>query len=193
MTNAFDSTEYPEVEPNVLVVGDRWLWKRSNLTTYDNALFTLSYQALHQTIANARFTITATASGNDYLIEVASTTTTGYKAGAYSWTSFITRDSDSERIRLGKGVFLIHVDFGTAYADPRTYAQTQVDLLQDKLQKLNQRQMSSYSAGARSAVLVDIAATRRELLYWQRVRSGELNVLRVKKGKRSAHTIQARF
>ena len=33
MSNLFDSDNYPTVEPEVLTIGDRWLWKRTDLGT----------------------------------------------------------------------------------------------------------------------------------------------------------------
>ena len=46
MGNAFDSANYPEGEPEELVVGDRWLWKRTSLSAdYPTADYSLSYVA----------------------------------------------------------------------------------------------------------------------------------------------------
>ena len=45
MSNAFDRNSYPTVEPEVLVAGDRWVWKREDLVSdYPIADYALSYE-----------------------------------------------------------------------------------------------------------------------------------------------------
>ena len=46
MSNLFSSDNYPTVEPEVLIIGDRWLWKRTDLgSDYPHASYALSYNA----------------------------------------------------------------------------------------------------------------------------------------------------
>ena len=194
MTNAFDSVNYPETEPDVLVIGDRWTWKRTDLTDYPPASYTLSYEAVQQAAsALARISITATGSGSDHLVQVASTTTDDYSAGTYAWAAYITRASDSARIKIGSGSWRIDADFATSEEDPRTFAQQQVDRLEAVLAKLSERQHESYSVGGRQAALRQLADTRRELNHWRWVRAGEINSERVRRGHRSTNTARARF
>ena len=102
--NAFDFDNFPKVEPEVLTIGDRWVWKRTDLgTDYPPSNYALTYNARLQGAGSTAISITASESGEDYLVEVASATTAGYTAGTYYWSAFITRSSDSQRIQIDSG------------------------------------------------------------------------------------------
>ena len=74
MANLFDTDNVPTTEPAKIVAGDLLQWKRTDLgTDYANGSYTLSYKArLEGTSAGSSvvITITASASGDDYLREV---------------------------------------------------------------------------------------------------------------------------
>ena len=122
MSNLFDSDNYPTVEPEVLTIGDRWLWKRTDLgSDYPPASYALSYNARLQGAGSTAISITALESSDDYLVEVASATTASYIAGTYSWSAFITRSADSQRIQIDSGDFVIKTNLAKITADPRTH------------------------------------------------------------------------
>ena len=59
MSNLFDSDNYPTVEPEVLTIGDRWLWKRTDLgSDYPPASYALSYNARLQGAGSTAISIT---------------------------------------------------------------------------------------------------------------------------------------
>ena len=96
MANLFDTTNSATIEPEKIVAGDRFIWKRSDLNAdYANSVCTLKYSARLEGTGSTEIEITASASGEDYLVEVASATTASYTAGTYRWQMYITRDSDS--------------------------------------------------------------------------------------------------
>ena len=106
--NAFDSDNFATVEPEVLTIGDRWVWKRTDLgTAYSPSSYELSYSARLQGAGSTTISITASESGDDYLVEVASATTAAYTAGTYTWAAYITRSSDSQRIQIDSGEWKI--------------------------------------------------------------------------------------
>ena len=44
MANLFDRANYPTQEPDLLVVGDRWVWRRPDLVAdYPTADYALTY------------------------------------------------------------------------------------------------------------------------------------------------------
>ena len=44
--NLFDSDNFPTVEPEVLTIGDRWVWKRTDLgTDYPPSSYAFTYNA----------------------------------------------------------------------------------------------------------------------------------------------------
>ena len=72
MADLFDSTNYPTTEPEILVIGDRWLWKRTDIgSDYAPSSYALSYNARLLGTGSTTFSITASESGTDYIVEVA--------------------------------------------------------------------------------------------------------------------------
>ena len=71
MANKFDSTYYPSQVPTELQLGDYWAWKREDLSNdYPVASYSLSYEFnLVDGSTASNFTLTATESGDDYIIE----------------------------------------------------------------------------------------------------------------------------
>ena len=87
MANLFDTGNVPTTEPATIVSGALLQWKRTDLgTDYANGSYTLSYKArLEGASAGSSvvITITASASGDDYLVSVGQSTTANYTAGDY--------------------------------------------------------------------------------------------------------------
>ena len=168
MSNAFDSTNYPTVEPASLVIGDRWAWKRTNLTDYAPASYTLTYEAIQKVASTpASFTVTASGSGTDFVVEVASATTAGYEPGEYAWRSFITRTSDGERIALSHGSWTLVANFATSEADPRSHNQRTLDLIEAMIEGHVVDDVQSYSIGGRQMALMSGDELRGWKNYYQ--------------------------
>jgi len=194
MANLFDSGQYPTTEPETLILGDRWTWKREDLGgDYAPASYALSYDARLQGAGATTFTITASESGDDYIIEVASATSAGYTAGTYSWALYITRSADSERINLGAGKFEVLENLATSTADPRTHAGKMVDFLEATLESLAQKLTTAYSVSDRSNTLRSIEETRSELNYYRTVYQREIQKDRALSGKKTGQNILVRF
>ena len=146
MSNLFDSDNYPTFEPEVLTIGDRWVWKRTDLgTDYPPSSYALSYNARLQGAGSTAISITASESDNDYLVEVASAIRASYTAGTYSWSTFITRSSDSQRIQIDSGDFVVQTNLASDTSDPRTHSEKMVDFLESTLESLAQKLTTSYS------------------------------------------------
>ena len=194
MANLFDSTEYPTTEPETLTLGDRWVWKREDLgADYAPASYALSYDARLLGTGSTTFSITASESGDNYIVEVGSSTTAGYTAGTYSWAMYITRSSDSERIKLDSGKFEVVENLATSTADPRSHAAKMVDYLETTLESLAQKLTTAYSVSDRSNTLRSIEDTRGELNYYRTVYNREIQKDRAKSGKKTGQNILVRF
>lgn len=152
--NLFDSSNYSTAEPAELSAGDRWAWKRTDLTSY-GAGYTLSYELTLYTGA-APVTLTATLSGSEYLIEIAAATTVTYTAGDYQWVAFITRDSDSERVEIARGVMTVNPDAATSAADPRTTARKTLDAIEAVIEGRASKDQESYSIAGRSLTRMSV-------------------------------------
>lgn len=155
MSNAFDSSNYPTTVPEILTAGDRWAWKKTNLTDYGTG-YTLTYE-LTLNGGAAPITLTATLSGSEYLIEVDASVTAGYTAGDYSWSALITQDSDSERVRVGTGTLTVNPDPAVSEADPRTHARKTLDAIEAVIEKRATKDQESYSIAGRSLSRMNIA------------------------------------
>jgi hypothetical protein len=133
MANLFDRANYPTQEPDTLVVGDRWMWRRPDLASiYDPSEYALTYEYHRDSGGGGvnKFTITATETSDDYIIEVPSSTTDAYVSNAYIWYAFITRSSDSERIAVDNGRAELVDDFADSNADVRSHAKTVLDAIE---------------------------------------------------------------
>lgn len=148
MSNAFDSTNYPSTEPDELVVGDRWMWKRTDLgADYPPTLYSLKY-SLRKDVAtpSTEIEINATGSGTDYLIEIASATTAGYTSGRYRWQAYITRTSDSQRIKIASGVFVLKVNADAdASTDERSHARKCLDSIEAAIEAFASDTVQTYT------------------------------------------------
>ena len=150
MANLFDSVNYPTTEPSVLIAGDRVTWKKGSLgVDYPSASYSLKYSARLEGSINKEIEITATASGDDYLIEVPAATSALWTAGTYQWQSYIIRTSDSERKNLASGVFEVKSNMDTANVDPRSKVKKMLDQVEDAIVAFQGGSIQSYSVGGR--------------------------------------------
>lgn len=151
MPNAFDSANFPTREPDELVIGDRWMWKRTDLgADYPPASYTLKYSLRLATSAATEIEITATASGADFVVEVPSATTAGYTAGRYYWQMYITRNSDAQRALLARGVVDVLTNEDASATDPRTHARKVLDAIEAVIENRASKDQEEYAINGRS-------------------------------------------
>ena len=194
MADLFDSDNYPTTEPEVLVIGDRWVWKRTDLgSTYAPSSYALSYRARLLGSGSTNFSFTASESGLNYVLEVSSSTTVNYTAGVYAWNSYITRSSDSERIAIDSGKFEVKTNLVTSEADPRTHASIMVDNLESTLQSLAQKLTTAYSISDRSNTLRSMDEVESQLNIYRARKDREIMKDRAKSGRRTGQNILVRF
>ncbi len=194
MANLFDTGNVPTTEPAKIVAGDLLQWKRTDLgTDYANGSYTLSYKARLEGTGSTVITITASASGDDYLVSVGQSTTASYTAGDYRWQAYITRDSDSERLTIDSGTFEVVANRSASTADPRSHAKTMLDKIESILEGRADGDVSAYSINGRSLTKLDIT----ELLMWRdRYRADYLREVhreRALNGTATGSTVLARF
>ena len=194
MSNLFNSDNFSTVEPEVLTIGDRWVWKRTDLgTDYPPSSYALNYDARLQGTGSTAISITASESGDDYLVEVASATTAGYTAGNYTWAAYITRSSDSQRIQIDSGEWEVKTNLASDTSDPRDHDEKMVDYLESTLESLAQKLTTSYSVSDRSNTLQSMSDVREQLSeYKGRIRSKQ-NKVRAKSGQRTDMNLLLRF
>ncbi len=164
MANMFETANAAETEPAKIIAGDRLIFKRSDLNNdYSNASYTLKYSARLEGTGSTEIEITASASGSDYLVEVASATTASYTVGTYRWQAYITRNSDSQRLTIDQGTWEVIANRDAATTDPRTHAAIMVDKIESILEGRADSDVSSYSIQGRSLTKLGI----EELMAWR--------------------------
>jgi len=189
----FDRNNYPTVEPETLIAGAFWTWRRDDLATpYPIGSYSLSYNARPHGGAT-EISFSATEAESTYLIEVPSTTTAGYALGTWHWQAYIIRTSDSEKVLVSDGYWEIVGDFDTSTADPRSTADYMVVYLEATLKELAQKHASQYAIADRNMIFADIKKTREELNYWKSELRKEIKRARRNAGKPTGDVIATRF
>ncbi len=91
----------PTQEPATVVAGDTITWQKS-FSDYPATTWTLKYRLLN---AAGKIDITATASGNDYLVSVTAATSAAWTAGDYDYTGWVEKGSGptAERVTVSTG------------------------------------------------------------------------------------------
>jgi len=193
MANQFDSTYYPTTDPNELQLGDFWAWKRTDLSTdYPTASYSLSYEFnLIDGATVSNFTLTATESNNDYIIE--STNTTSYTKGEYNWIAYITRSSDTARIKIGEGFTEVQDNYATTTASVRSHAKKVLDAIEAVIENRATMDQSSMSIAGRSLsrLTVDELMLFRDRYKTEYLK--EVKKARIKNNKDSGNAIKVRF
>jgi|TARA_R100000081_G_scaffold89678_2_gene63076 hypothetical protein len=196
MANLFDRANYPTQEPDVLVVGDRWVWRRPDLVAdYPTADYALTYE-FHEDSGGGgshKFTITATETTTDYLVEIASATTAAYTAGEYNWYAFITRSSDSQRIAIDEGHTKLELNFANTNADNRSHAKKVLDAIQATIEGRASQDQMSYSIAGRSLSRMSIDDLLKFRDRYRAEYNREIKKLRIKNKQDTGNTIKVRF
>nr|ADI23560.1 hypothetical protein [uncultured nuHF2 cluster bacterium HF0770_42C12] len=194
MANLFDTVNIAETEPAKIIAGDLIQWKRTDLgTDYANGSYTLKYSARLEGTGSTEIQITASASGDDYLISVGQSTSASYTVGIYRGQMYITRNSDSERLTLDTGTFEVVANRDAATTDPRSHARIMVEKIESLLEGRADADVASYSIAGRSLTKLSID----ELMTWRdRYKSEYLRELRRERalnGEGSGAQIKVRF
>src|SRR4051812_46212916 len=123
--------EVPQVEPDRVIAGDTWSWKRTNLGDFPASDgWTLKYRFKHQT--NAGFELVSTADGADHVILVAATTTTGYTAGHYKGDGWVQTVA-GEKYTVWRGELQVDLDFRAVSSGSVLDARTDSRVIYDQL------------------------------------------------------------
>lgn len=196
MNNLFETQNIPENEPFELVVGDLWQWKRVDLAdAYNPSLYTLSYTFNCETGGGGShtFNITATSNADNYSVSVGSSTTANYNPHNYLWQAYITRNSDSERVKVDNGKLTLIHNYANDTSDKRTHVKKVLDAIENVIEGTATRKESSYSIAGRSLSLTPINALLELRKQYRALYMNEVYKDRVKNGKPSGRLIKARF
>lgn len=190
MVNLFDSENYPTTEPEILVAGDFWAWKRPDIAkTYDAAEYTLSYVANGQTQSVAGFSLAA--SGDEYTVSTSDTV--AYVPGDYQWQAYITKTADGARVLIASGYWEILPNISSGPIDTRSHAKIVLDAVEAVIEGSATKEQSSISIAGRALSLRTYDELRQMRTdYRTEVESERQSELK-KQGKGSTNKILTRF
>lgn len=193
MANLFDSANAPVGVPSEVFIGDFIQFKITEFSDdYANSAHTMKLIARISTGANTEITITASASDDDYLFSVASSSSASFTAGNYHYQLEITRDSDSNRIIVDRGHIKVSTDYDNN-VDPRAHAEIMLSKIESILEGKADSDVSSYSIQGRSLTKLGI----EELLEWRNYYRAEVNEIKrkeqIKHGRKTKSTVLGRF
>ena len=195
MSNIFARVNYPTQEPDTLVVGDRWVWRRDDLVSdYPLDEYALEYRFTEDSTGNTNaFTIAATEAESTYLVEIASAVTASLTAGDYQWAAFIIRSSDNQRVVIDQGRTEILPNLQNTTADLRSHAKKVLDAIEAVLENRASQDQMSYSIAGRSLsrMSIDDLMTFRNRYRAEYLR--EIKLARIKNKQDSGNTIKVRF
>jgi len=112
-------------EPIAIRAGDSLAWRRV-LADYPADVWTLSYTLIN---SSAKITITASASGQDHVIDVPAATSAAYAAGWYDYTAQVADGTDRVTIKTGRIEVLPDLSAETTY-DNRSHARKMLEAIE---------------------------------------------------------------
>jgi len=192
MTNPL--IDKPEGEPTRLVAGDTWTWKRSDLSdSYPPASYTLSYAFKRDGAAEAPTLITAAETGTIYEVTVPPATTAALAPGAWRWDAYMTRSSDSARVRVGSGSIDVLPNYAASASDTRSHARKMLAAIEALLEGRSVADVASYSIKDRSLTKLTPAELTQWRDYYRREVQREDQAERARQGKATGRTVAVSF
>ena len=191
-------------DPLVIIAGDTLTWLRqANQCQYPDAYgnmqtpkasagWSLSYTLV---MAGQQIQINATANGDDFLVNVAATTTAAYAVGTYSWAAYVSKGT--ERYQIDSGTFQIKPNLAaqTSGYDNRSHVKRVLDALEAAIEDAatrSQLDLISYATGNnnlhRNRAQLIIWHNRYKVMYQQEL-AGE----KIQKGMDAGNTVYVRF
>ena len=181
-------------EPKILVAGDTWKWKRKDLSTdYPSSSWTLSYEARGASTGTISITSGRDGTSEDYLIDVAASTTANYVVGSYTWDAYVTKDS--ERYKVRSGFWDVKQNLATALAgyDGRSWARKTLDAVEARLTGRSSNEIDRYMIGDRQIAKIPI----EELMVWRSKLKAEVtreeNAEQIARGLPGNNLVHTRF
>lgn len=137
-------TNTPTIEPARIIAGDTAKWLKTLADYPASAGWVLDYTLIN---ATGKTTITATAQGDDHLVNTAAATTAAWVAGIYDWRAKVTKAS--EVYTVGSGRITIAPSFGVATLDSRTASRVMLDAVEAVMLKTASSNVQEYEIAGR--------------------------------------------
>jgi hypothetical protein len=179
-----------QYEPDVLVVGDTWKWRRNIPNRSPSDSWVLTYALINKT---DKITLTATDNGDGtHLINELPATSASHPSGEFSWQAYVTLGTD--RYTVGVGSIVVESNFTAEDSgDFRSSVKQQLDAVEALLINKASRDQLSMSIAGRSISRM----SPDELLKWRyelrKEWRSELGRMRQRSGFRASGKIRQRL
>lgn len=141
-------TDIATNEPRQLRAGLTWEWERT-FPDYPASSWTLKYWFKQLAAGGAKFDITASASGDKFVVTKAAADTASYTAGDYSWAAVVTAGSEAFEVDRGTLQVLPRYDQDAAL-DDRSHARIVLDAIEAVIENRATKDQEEYTIGNRS-------------------------------------------
>lgn len=180
----------PTTEPTTFTAGDTVAWIKTLDDYPASAGWTLAYAFINSA---AKFTITASASGDDYSVTVAAATSAAYTSGTYTWVATVTKASERYTVGTGSAVVQPNLAAASTY-DTRSAARKALDAADLALATYGAKAyLQSYEISGRSQRFQDPGA----FMAWRDKLKAEVrreeNAAAIAAGRRPRNQVLARF
>jgi hypothetical protein len=134
-------------EPARVTAGDTIAWLKSLPDYPASAGWVLTYTLINQT---TKYTLAASASGDDHLVSVSAATSAGWTSGLYTWSATVAKGS--ERQTVAGGLLTVAADLASATTfDARTSTRKALDAVNLALETYgNKAYLQAYEINGRS-------------------------------------------
>lgn len=179
-----NASEIPRNEPPEARAGLTWQWRREDLSAdYPATSWTLKYWFKELKASGANFSITCTADGSSFVVNVSAATTAALTAGKYSWAAEVTGGS-TEAYEVDRGTLTVLPRYDQASAlDDRSHARKALDAIEAVIESRATIDQQEYTIGSRTLKRM----TGEELLkfrdYYRAQVGAELMVERARNGQ----------
>jgi hypothetical protein len=177
-------------EPQKLVAGDSWNWRRDDLAAYPAGEgWTLKY-----TLINAIAKIAFDAIGDDdgFKIYQAAPDTAAYAAGTYRFEASVSKDGD--RYRVGTGTIEVLADFAAAATlDATSHAQRVLTAIEAVIERRATKDQEEYQIDGRSLKRTAIANLLLLRDRYKREVDNETRADMAARGKKIGRKVVTRF
>lgn len=161
------SVSIPDIEPSAVIAGDTIQWSKSLPDYPASAGWVLTYALLS---SSGKISITASADGDDHLVNVAAATSANYTAGTYQWQAYVTHATYG-RFLAGSGSIVIKANYAaiTAATDTRSHVKKVLDAIEAVIEgtaTTDQQEITIDGTKIVRRTVADLLTLRSRYLCW---------------------------
>ncbi len=134
----------PSVEPTSVIAGDTVKWTKSLADYPAGDGWSLTYTFIN---AGGKFTISAGADGDAFLVNVAPATSGGWSAGDYDWRAQVSKSGEIFTVATGRTT--VQPSFGGSTLDGRSTARKMLDAVEAVLENRASSEVAEYQINGR--------------------------------------------